>query len=74
MILPSAKGSNKFGIVKTVFVNTNIALERPMIFMKNFNSLYKTTGYSQNIYQLLYSPPFLSVKATKTYIHGVRLV
>ena len=69
MILLSANGNNKFGIVKTVFVTTNVRLGKSRIFIKDGYFRYKITGYLQNIYQLLYSLAFLLVKTTKIYIH-----
>ena len=74
MIFLSAKDSNKCGVVKVVFLNTSITLERLTILMKRANLLYKITGYLQNRYQLLFFLPFFLVKATKIYIHRVHLV
>ena len=74
MIFLSGKGSNKREFVKAVFLNTSIALERLTILIKRANLLYKTTGYLQNRYHLLFPLLFFLVKATKIYIHGVRLV
>ena len=69
MILLSANGNKKFGIVKAVFVTTNVRLGKSRIFIKDGNFRYKITGYLQNIYQLLYSLAFLLVKTTKIDIH-----
>ena len=65
MNILSVKVSNTSAVVKAVFVNTSIALEMLMIFIKSANLLHKITGYLLNVYQLLFSLPFFLVKTTK---------
>ena len=74
MNILSVKVSNTFVVVKSVFVNTSIALEMLMIFIKRANLRHKITGYLQNLYQMLFSLLFFLVKTTKIYIKGVCLV